>query len=71
MPEEQESEELLSDVQDPAVEGSLEAAQLQLPGRPDDVTTTPSETSTMSKLEGIKKKYGFSPSSIIPFAIFG
>ena len=53
MPEEQESEELLSDVQDPAVEGSLEAAQLQLPGRPDDVTTTPSETSTMSKLEGI------------------
>ena len=45
MPEEQESEELLSDAQDPAVEGYLEAIQL-----PDDVTSTPE---TMSKLEGI------------------
>ena len=45
MPEEQESEELLSDVQDPAIEGSMEAAiQLQA-----DVTSTPE---TKSKLEG-------------------
>ena len=45
MPEEQESEELLSDIQDLALEGSMEAAiQLQT-----DVTSTPE---TKSKLEG-------------------
>ena len=45
MPEEQESEELLSDVQDLALEGSTEAAiQLQA-----DVTSTPE---TKAELEG-------------------
>ena len=53
MPEEQESEELLSDIQDLALEGSMEAAiQLQT-----DVTSTPE---TESKLEG--KFHEFPPS---------
>ena len=41
MPEEQESEELLSDTQDPMVEGTVEV--------PDGVINTPE---TMSKLDG-------------------
>ena len=52
MPEEQESEELLSVAQDPAMEGSLEEAAIQLSAGPDDdVTSTPE---TMPELEGIK-----------------
>ncbi len=62
MPEEQESEELLSDVQDPAVEGYLEAA-IQLPARPVDVTSTPGET--MSKLEQVEGKDGSSLLSVL------
>ena len=48
MLEEQDSEELLSDAQDPVVQGYLEAVQVPL-ARPDDETST---HETMSKLEG-------------------